>query len=324
MRRIRFVPILLFVLATGCGDDPESPAPDPVWHKLETNPILTAGAAGTWDEAGVGAACVLARDDGSFVLWYTGFGAAGSQIGRATSADGVQWTKDAANPVLAFGAHGAWDALTVCEPCVRADAAGFRMYYTGTGSLGRKIGYATSPDGVLWTRLADPVLEPGLPGQFDDVAVYTPWVLDEGMQHTLWYGALASTGYLATGRAASPDGLHWTKQLSPVLDPMVLEALTFGPCILKRGVTYQAWYVARHETPDAHSFPGVIDFAQSRDGIDWTLNRLALSYDTAGGWDAGALRSVCVLDTSAGLRMWYEGVSPSGEHGLGYAWFGPP
>jgi predicted GH43/DUF377 family glycosyl hydrolase len=254
-------------------------------------------------------------------MWYTGSSAAGSQIGIATSDDGITWVKDARNPVFGLSSPGTWDALGVSEPCVFLDGTSWVMYYTGRAVTGKKIGLATSSDGIVWVRAtADPVLAPQPAGTaWDDDQVYTPWVVQNGSNYTMWYGALGSNGFRATGRAISADGINWTRFLSPVLDPQVLEALTFGPCVLVSGATYRLWCVALHETTGGHALPGVVDFAHSVDGIDWTRNRLALSPGEAEAWDSGELQAVNVLDEGAVLKMWYQGRPAAGPSAIGFA-----
>ena len=68
--------------------------------KYSGNPVLVAGADGSWDDDGVWGPAVL-KEGSSYKLWYTGDdGANPSRIGLATSTDGMTWTKAAANPVL--------------------------------------------------------------------------------------------------------------------------------------------------------------------------------------------------------------------------------
>jgi predicted GH43/DUF377 family glycosyl hydrolase len=83
-------------------------------------------------------------------------------IGRATSTDGVTWTKDGA-PVLNLGAGGSFDDDQVAEPRVLKLASGYRMYYTGrkAGTTNNALGVASSSDGIAWTKSpSNPILLP--------------------------------------------------------------------------------------------------------------------------------------------------------------------
>ena len=84
----------------------------------------------------------------------------------------LQWIKHERNPVLSPTA-GAWDNSTVAAPRVLYDGSTFRMWYWGfatdqewTKGPGH-IGYASSPDGITWTKYPKPVLGPGSEGAWD-------------------------------------------------------------------------------------------------------------------------------------------------------------
>jgi len=59
-------------------------------------------------------------------------------------------------------------------------------------------------------------------------------------------------------------------------------------------------------------FPGVIDNAQSSDGVEWSAHHTVLSPGAPGAWDAHHLRSARVLDVNGTLTMWYEGEGAPG------------
>ena len=73
------------------------------------------------------------------------------------------------------------------------------MWYGGGDSIsvGAKfaykgsIGYATSPDGVTWTKFVDnPVLVAGSLGEWDEFQVIIPEVIYEGSTYHMWYNGL--------------------------------------------------------------------------------------------------------------------------------------
>jgi len=83
-------------------------------------------------------------------MWYTGNDGADQRIGYATSSDGVDWTKDANNPVLDLGSAGSWDDVHVFIPWVIDDGSTFHMWYTGNdGTNLLRIGYATDTSRVV-------------------------------------------------------------------------------------------------------------------------------------------------------------------------------
>ena len=93
-------------------------------------------------------------------------------IGLATSSDGINWTKfdDPAttsdlyaesDPVLKPAPFSSqWDSLGVWYSHVRTTATGWEMYYTGTSPGTDSLGYASSLDGVTWSKDVDnPIFE---------------------------------------------------------------------------------------------------------------------------------------------------------------------
>src|SRR5512137_2545662 len=76
------------------------------------------------------------------------------------------FTKDPGNPTLPIGSPGSWDESITLDPNVYRDADGlYKMYYFGWNHLySSGIGYATSSDGISWTKYpGNPVLR-GTPG----------------------------------------------------------------------------------------------------------------------------------------------------------------
>jgi predicted GH43/DUF377 family glycosyl hydrolase len=78
------------------------------------------------------------------------------QIGRATAVSPIgPWSVDP-DPVLNPGPKGAWDEQGIFWPCVVQEDDSYRMYYTGKNLMDNAIGFATSPDGINWTKHDDP------------------------------------------------------------------------------------------------------------------------------------------------------------------------
>ena len=115
---------------------------------------------GSWDKDGLETVSVV-KHEGTYYLWYLGkaYGPWLHQLGLATSRDGRTWTKHPANPVLS--PEQPFEGDTVKEPSVLWDAEEglFKMWYNGMRSTERvvRIGYATSLDGVAWTKHRGPV-----------------------------------------------------------------------------------------------------------------------------------------------------------------------
>ena len=133
------------------------------------------------------------------------------RIDLAVSGDGTTWQVRGA--VVAPGKDHAWDSLSVGRPSVIHDGGQFRMWYDGrkdfplgapvkgvpmSANSHRSVGYATSIDGIHWTKYeTNPVFE------FDAGAVDVKRVSDNRL--ILLYESHEGTKY-----AISEDGIAWT------------------------------------------------------------------------------------------------------------------
>jgi predicted GH43/DUF377 family glycosyl hydrolase len=166
-------------------------ATDPVlWSKHAGNPVLTKGSPGEWDQNSVLLPIVI-HSDSLYQMWYTGRTASGIwQTGYATSSDGINWSKHPNNPVLPVGAAGAWDAFGALASSVLFEDGEYRMWYQGDNNNDNRsieIGFATSPDGINWTKHpGNPILKPD-PGSWDSENVYFPRVIKDENRYRMWY-----------------------------------------------------------------------------------------------------------------------------------------
>jgi uncharacterized repeat protein (TIGR01451 family) len=119
----------------------------------------------------------------TFAMYYDGTTGGVEVIGLAYSADGNYWTRYGSGPVLGLGPPGSWDSDYVTNGTVIPDANGeWHMWYSGsdTGSGGPHdgIGYATSPDGINWTKDPyNPQLHISDGVAWRNLRTYTPSVL---------------------------------------------------------------------------------------------------------------------------------------------------
>ncbi len=84
-----------------------------------------------------------------------------------------------------------------------------------------RIGYATSIDGITWTKLDTAVLIPDA-GAWDAYTVEGQTVIRENGTYKMWYNAWASPNDAGgIGYATSQNGIDWTKDTvnNPVLTP---------------------------------------------------------------------------------------------------------
>ena len=103
-------------------------------------------------------------------------------------------TRCPSNPVVATG--GGWEGTAVQEPVVIYDAGIFKMWYRGGWVPSGGMGYATSPDGVTWTKYAgNPVIATG---------IQQPTVFKSGSTFHAYYMLSADLKH-----RTSTDGINW-------------------------------------------------------------------------------------------------------------------
>jgi hypothetical protein len=101
--------------------------------------------------------------DGAPISYY--------HIKYAESADGVNWERDGRVCIdLRRGERN------IVRPCVIRDESGYRMWYSYAAGAGYHIGYATSADGLEWTRRDEEVGIGRSDDGFDADAIAYPWV----------------------------------------------------------------------------------------------------------------------------------------------------
>ena len=217
-----------------------------VWEPLldgRNRRLVLQPTPGAWDWRGIETVSVL-KKEGRYYLWYLGYpnGVPKGQgrkdaIGLATSSDGIHWEKHP-TPVLVpefeweqpFQRMGVENGKEITfwaggleEPSViwDEDEGLFKMWYAAKfydefavfdrAFVGFRIGYATSKDGVNWTKHPEPVFLPTrASGTFDPVVVsHTNVIKDPQFGYHLFYaggGAIDSIGH-----AFSPDGINWQR-----------------------------------------------------------------------------------------------------------------
>jgi len=296
--------------------------------KYEGNPVLSGSGSSAWDKH-VGAGRVIFNPDSNrYEMFYIGYNSTRPyKIGFATSPDGINWTKYAGNPVLVPD-PGTWDAGSVEYEAVIYENGVYKMWYSGIpdpNSLESKIGYATSPDGINWTKYSgNPVFTPG--SGWDAGGVYGPSVIpvDTG-GYIMWYQAKhASLPGVHIGRATSVDGINWVRDTinNPVFSPGVTGewdgSAVALPNVVRRGEKYFMWYTGS-TTTTAGNWKGGLAFS-SDEGKTWTKFSAnpVLQKGVSGSWDSNeTCPSGAMLIGDSLFYVWYEG---SGYVGGTYYW----
>ncbi len=130
-------------------------------------PALKPGVNGTWD-SGVIYSPDVVWNGTIYLMYFVGNNGsvASRSIGVAFSADNINWREWPQNPVVRGGPNY-YDGAYVRFPSVLFDGRVYKMWYTGHSPVNSStvpnfflaIDYATSPDGVHWTKYpGNPVL----------------------------------------------------------------------------------------------------------------------------------------------------------------------
>ena len=257
------------------------------WTKYPTNPVLT-GTAGAWDEYDEHAPFVL-KEGGIYKMWYEGRGDDVRQLGYATSTNGIDWNKYTGNPVLRAGPES-YDQDIAGHGSVLNDGGTYKLWYLAGGD-GGGIAYATSPDGLSWTKQG-PVLT-SESGNWDDGGLWGPSVLKVNGSYWMWYAAWGWEGWTAVGVVTSTNGITWTRFLAA---PVITETGWVGdPHVISDGGKLKMWYNVWHEDGT-----GDIAYAESDDGISWTKSpsNPVLMPGTSGQWGQPVMAFTSGSDSS--------------------------
>lgn len=181
--------------------------------------------------------------NGEILIWYQ----AGDppRIGLARW-DGWGNAVKHSRPVLDPGPRGSWDERGVADPYVMEAGGMLYMYYLGQDRARRqRLGVASSPDGVRWTKLrSNPVLELGGIGEFDEVGLGEPAVWRQFGYYWMLYTGRDRKEMRRLGMARSRDGVKWEKLRSPVIagqEPWNSKVVC-DATVLVEGDLVRVWY----------------------------------------------------------------------------------
>ena len=192
----------------------------------------------------------------------------------------------------------------------------FTLYLSLRDALGRaKIGRTTlNMDGVpsLAPLAAEPVLDIGALGAFDDSGVTSSSVVVAGehrlLYYTGWSRGVTVPFYLAAGLAVSEGGGAFRRiSVAPLLDRNAVDPfLTASPFVMREDGGWRMWYVSASEwrsgTNGAKHYYH-IRYAESRDGYAWKRGgTVCIDYESP---DEHAFARPWVVRDVDRYRMWY-------------------
>ncbi len=219
-------------------------------HWSEPVIVLGPNPATGWEES-VNRPGVMRLAD-SYYLWYTGQARGQSWIGCATSADGRSFRRKSGRPVLE--ANVPWEKGAVMCPHVLYDQSNrvFRMWYSGGEQYEpNAIGYATSPDGLVWTKdPGNPIFVPDWKNAWEKDRVTACQVIAHGGWHLMFYIGFSSLSHAQIGAARSRDGVRdWERHAAnPLIRPSNNgwdKDAVYKPYAVLDGNRWLMWYNGR-------------------------------------------------------------------------------
>ena len=210
------------------------------------------------------------------------------------------------NPVIRVGEKGAWDDQTLGCFTVLVDGDRFYFYSGGTRyGHSKKIGMATSKDGIRWTKSDSNPLFPGS----------MPYAIKVGDSFRLYHPGNDDLERHGLLMKTSSDGFKWSKP------KLVLAGGILDPCVVRVAENrFHLYYCGggRKQKNGKQVWEFKAHMATSTDGIRWKKEpQPALPLGPKGSWDSQSHAGPCVLKLGDEFHMWYLG---SGEYKGKTAW----
>ena len=222
-----------------------------------SNPVIDIGSIDGWENE-IGDPYVL-FNSGKYKMWYSSInsnwangGPDRMRLRYAESSDGISWTKFG---WIMYGSIGKWDSggSGRGHSILYKDGL-YHIWYAGANDNSVftdpywRIGYATSPDGITWTKQNDgnPVIEPTTFWELNNVS-FPNVIFENGLYH-MWYAAGSGDAPTQFAYAYSSDGIGWVKPAdqNPVLTvgPVGSFDSLFitQPSVFHEGDLYKMWY----------------------------------------------------------------------------------
>ena len=259
-------------------------------------------------------------DGNIFKLWYTGNNGSGWRIGYASSSNGLEsWTKSS-SPIMDIGSADGWEK-GAGDPFVIFDDGIYKMWYTAVSDIWQygpdrfRVGYATSDDGINWTKYSAWLLQ-GTQGAWDGGGMTRGVsVIKTSKGYEMWYAAV-NEAMMGTdeerwsiGYALSPDGITWAKNPNPVISPTETweQRYISYPNVVFDGTQYHMWYTATQL-----NLPIKIAYAVSSDGIHWSKpSDINPILSTGTSFDSVYICSPVILKFETNYRLYYSGYDGS-------------
>ena len=200
--------------------------------------------------------CVI-KHGGKYHMWYTGQFKPGeadgsSHIFYATSEDGIRFSRAIDTPVLYPETQ--WEKSAVMNPDVMWDPEQdmYRIWYSaGEQYEPNAIGYATSHDGITWTKNnANPVFCAAPENDWEKHKVAGCHVIYKEGWYFIFYIGYQNEHYAQIGLARSRDGVNgWERHpQNPIIAPDEGnwdQEACYKPYAIEEDSSWKLWYNGR-------------------------------------------------------------------------------
>jgi PKD repeat protein/predicted GH43/DUF377 family glycosyl hydrolase len=217
---------------------------------------------------------------------------------------GIQFSWTKMGVVIDVGNPGEPDDVGASSGHVIFDENMYKFWYSAFDGITTRIMYATSPDGLAFTKYGV-VMEPGAPGDYDDDWARDPMVLryDQGT-YKMWYtGQKKSVWGWRIMYATSSDGINWQKHGVVFTKTHLGLAVAHPNVLIDDSGTYRMWF---SEYDMAH---WRIRYATSSDGLTWTDQGLTLDIGAPGDPDDFYIYMPSVLIEPDGTHVMFYSTS---------------
>lgn len=208
----------------------------------------------------------------------------------------------------------------------------FRVYFaTRNKNNMSQVGYVEldlTKNYKILSKTAEPIIELGALGTFDDSGVYPTAIVGfEGKRYLYYIGWMQGKRvpfYGALGLAISYDGGDTFQKYSeaPLLDRNDVDPyMTLSADVRREDGEWKMWYTSTTECVvdgDGNTIPNyLIKYAVSADGINWERDgTVCIDYESD---NETRIARPCVRKDNGVYKMWYCYAMGSGGYNLGYA-----
>ncbi|GEM_PF-1764512 len=243
------------------------PTDTALYHTTSTDPAsFSAGTQTTYDSTPMEVASPAVFEEGG-IFYMVAYKASSNLIfSLYSSNDGDSWNyvKDV------FDASSFADINKIDSPFVFKDGGTFRLYFQlkNAAKTNYKIYTAESSQAITDPEFAftiansgNPVLIPGVSGQWDSNYVMHPWVIKDNGVYFMYYSAYGTNQVI--GLAKSNDGYNWVKsQANPILGSVG------EPVVLNDNGTWRMWYLGSGSVVKYFTSTGPIEISSIQTAIN--------------------------------------------------------